>query len=84
MGLKRERSQFHLRRGRGLQLLERARHRPRLSGAPGSVGRLLILRKETAGNCVQCSQLLRVVLELRSGDERGLVSDVFLSNSQIF
>lgn len=49
----------------------------------GCVIGILIFREEAVGDYLQCTQLLRIVLELWCGDERGRVIDVFVSDSKI-
>jgi hypothetical protein len=83
VGVERAWSQLHLRRRRGVELPEGARHRPDLPRAPGGGGGLLVLRKAAAGDHLQRPQLLRRVRELRRSDERGRLPHVLLPDPQV-
>ena len=84
VGWKRERSQLYLRKRHSIELLEGPGYRFGLQSPSGRRGGLWVLRQETASHHLQCSQLLWIILELGSCNERRWVSDVLVSNPQVF
>lgn len=58
----------------------RTRHRSCLPCPSGSLRRLRVLREETTGNRIQCTELLWIILEFWSNDECRWIANVFIPN----
>lgn len=83
MGRERARSELYIWQWHSIKFFEGPGHRSGVPCSPGGRGGLWIFCQAAVGDDIQCSQLLRVILEFRSGDERRRVPDVLVSDSKV-
>ena len=83
MGRKWTRSQLHLRQRHSFNFPQGTRYRLGLQSPSSRGRRIWVLRKASAGDYLQCPQLLWGVLEFRCCDECRRVPDVLVSDPQV-